>query len=401
MDLDIDTLFIVNLFTATIVSLVMLIIWRMQRASACLGWLSLAAFCLVIGSLLVPARDLLPDFLSTMIAHSIYLLWAIFIWRGIRNFQGLAFPLKNVALSVFAFACLLLYYSYFAVNNALLLMVSSLFVTAYSILSIIDLLKPVHNHSPAIEHKFLVAIITVFNLFILLRLALVLFAEPEYIQLDTARLEQVSILAFMLYSVAFALGFLWVLQRHLENQSEQRAEALKVANALTEQLRKEAEKAALHDPLTRAGNRRKFESNANLERQRHLRHNHELCLAFVDIDYFKAVNDKLGHDRGDQVLKLLVTYFMDIIRNIDMVYRWGGEEFIILLPETSLAKAILVCERIRKHTQSHLLVEQEQITISIGVTQLRGRESINRLVKRADKLLYEAKQKGRNCVVGR
>ena len=120
---------------------------------------------------------------------------------------------------------------------------------------------------------------------------------------------------------------------------------MKVANALTEKLREEAEKAALHDPLTLAGNRRKFESNANIERQRHLRHNHDLCLAFVDIDHFKAVNDKFGHELGDQVLKLLVTYFTDIIRNIDMVYRWGGEEFIILLPETNLSKAILVCER--------------------------------------------------------
>jgi diguanylate cyclase (GGDEF)-like protein len=204
----------------------------------------------------------------------------------------------------------------------------------------------------------------------------------------------------MLYSIAFALGFLWVLQRHLENKIEERAHALKVANALTEQLRQEAENAALHDSLTSAGNRRKFENNAKIERQRHLRHNHELCIAFIDIDHFKEVNDKFGHDIGDLVLKSLVTYFMDIIRNIDMVYRWGGEEFIILLPETNLSRALIVSERIREHIESNSIAEKYQITVSIGVTQLRDQESINELVKRADKLLYKAKKSGRNCVIG-
>ncbi|MCW8996134.1 MAG: GGDEF domain-containing protein, partial [Psychromonas sp.] len=146
---------------------------------------------------------------------------------------------------------------------------------------------------------------------------------------------------------------------------------------------------------------RKFENNAYLERQRHLRHEHELCLAFVDIDHFKMVNDKFGHEIGDQVLKLLVTYIIDIIRNIDMVYRWGGEEFIILLPETGLEKALLVCERIREHIQSLLSVDKHQITVSIGVSQLRGQESIKRLVRRADRLLYVAKKNGRNRVIGR
>jgi diguanylate cyclase (GGDEF)-like protein len=234
----------------------------------------------------------------------------------------------------------------------------------------------------------------------MLRIVMVISGNVSHFLMDEDLLEQISILVFMLYSIAFALGFLWVLQRYLENKIEERAHALKIANALTEQLRQEAENAALHDSLTSAGNRRKFENNASIERQRHLRHNHELCIAFIDIDHFKKVNDKFGHDIGDQVLKSLVTYFMDIIRNIDMVYRWGGEEFIILLPETNLSRAMIVSERIREHVESNAIAEKYKITVSIGVTQLRDQESINELVKRADKLLYKAKKSGRNCVVG-
>ncbi|WP_354625518.1 GGDEF domain-containing protein [Psychromonas sp. MME2] len=125
-----------------------------------------------------------------------------------------------------------------------------------------------------------------------------------------------------------------------------------------------------------------------------------MCLAFIDIDRFKKINDKYGHDLGDKFLKSLVVHFNDILRNMDMVYRWGGEEFIILLPETSLDRALVVCERIREDVEKNMVVEQHRITISLGVTQLRAAESIQTMVQRADGLLYKAKQSGRNRIIG-
>jgi diguanylate cyclase (GGDEF)-like protein len=400
MDLDIQTLFFVSVFSAFVVSIVMLTIWRTRKSSSSLGWLAWGSFSLMVGSLLLPTRGYLPDFVVIVIGDSVYLLWAISLWQAIRVFQGRGDVLKNTLLPFSLFVCLLIYYTSFDFNAGMRVILLLLFIVGYSILALFDLIKPVHTPSPAVEHKFLAAIISVFIIFILFAIVMGSVADIEY---NSSYLQgyKISILLSTLYNIAFALGFLWVLQRDFESRSEEHEHALQVANALAEKLRLQAENAALHDPLTSAGNRRKFENNANLERQRHLRHNHALCLAFIDIDHFKAVNDKFGHDIGDQVLKLLVTSFTDIIRNIDMVYRWGGEEFIILLPETDLNKAILVCERIREHIQFTLSVDKEQITVSIGVTQLDAQESINNLVKRADKLLYEAKQSGRNCVVGR
>ncbi|MCG6202046.1 GGDEF domain-containing protein [Psychromonas antarctica] len=400
MGLDLHTLFIANMLTALIASLVMLIIWLTSKSSGSLGWISLGFGCLLIGVMLIASQAYLPNFISVIIGNSMYPLWVVFVWQGTRHFQGLAFPLNSVLLSLLLLVCLLTYYTYIDFDTGMRIIVTSLFVAIYSIFTVLDLLKPIHNNSPSIEHQYTVAIVLFFIFSMLVRIAMVVIEKsvPNFISVDW--LQQIYELIFMLYSVAFPLGFLWIWQRHVENNIVERADALQVANALTDHLRQTAENAALHDPLTLAGNRSKFEHNVNIERDRHLRHHHNLCLAFVDIDHFKLVNDKHGHDVGDQVLQSLVSLFTDIIRNIDKVYRWGGEEFIILLPETKLSEALLVCERIRKHVQLNLRVKDEGITISIGVSQLRGEESIRELVKRADKLLYTAKDSGRNCVIG-
>lgn len=400
MDLDMHTLFIANMFIAFMVSLVMLIVWLTRKSRSSLGWISLGFGCFTLGVLLITSRDYLPSFISIIMGNSIYLLWVVFVWQGTRDFQGLPFPVPKVLLSLLLFASIISYYTYIDLDSGMRVIVISLFVITYSILTVIDLLKPIHINSPAIEHKYTASSILFFVFFTLLQMVMVVIEKFDAHFMSTDCLQQISVLSFMLYSVAFSLGFLWVLQRHLENRFVERADALQQVNSLAEQLRHQAENAALHDPLTLAGNRRKFENNANLERDRHIRHNHRLCLAFVDIDHFKAINDKHGHDIGDKVLQSLVSYFTDIIRNIDMVFRWGGEEFIILLPETDLQEALLVCERIRAHIQANMRVEQDSITISIGVSELRDKESIKTLVKRADGLLYVAKNSGRNRVVG-
>ena len=126
----------------------------------------------------------------------------------------------------------------------------------------------------------------------------------------------------------------------------------------------------------------------------------DVCILFLDLDNFKPINDTYGHDAGDAVLVELAQTLSQNIRGLDRVGRWGGEEFIILLPETELNEALLVCERIRAHIQATMKVGQDSITVSIGVSQLHEQESIKTLVKRADKLLYAAKKRGRNCVMG-
>jgi diguanylate cyclase (GGDEF)-like protein len=154
------------------------------------------------------------------------------------------------------------------------------------------------------------------------------------------------------------------------------------------------------DPLTGVYNRRHFESTLDFEFKRVLRNDRPLGLLYADLDHFKSVNDRLGHAMGDEVLKQVALTLRAGVRNIDVVARIGGEEFAIILPETPLAMAQMVAERlVRDVGKAHDVKQIEPITLSMGLScypdTAKSPEGLKLL---ADKSLYEAKRKGRNRV---
>ncbi len=157
------------------------------------------------------------------------------------------------------------------------------------------------------------------------------------------------------------------------------------------------------DVLTGCANRRCFFEMLEAQRQRSLRHALPLSMLSLDIDHFKQINDIYGHPGGDQVLRHLVSIVESVIRPTDQLGRVGGEEFGILLPQTTACDAAVIAERVRAAVEdSPAIYEQEAIvfTVSIGVSQwiFEKRESVNEFVCRCDKALYEAKDRGRNQV---
>jgi diguanylate cyclase (GGDEF)-like protein len=123
-----------------------------------------------------------------------------------------------------------------------------------------------------------------------------------------------------------------------------------------------------------------------------------LSLAIFDIDHFKEVNDTRGHIFGDYVLKTIADIARENIREIDYLVRWGGEEFMIILPETGLEKAEAISERIKKKIENHNFDKIGKVTVSFGVTQFKNEDSGETFILRADDALYKAKQNGRNRV---
>lgn len=166
------------------------------------------------------------------------------------------------------------------------------------------------------------------------------------------------------------------------------------------------EKASLTDVLTGADNRRAIYQKLRHENQLFNRYDREYALLMLDIDYFKRINDTYGHLAGDYILQCLVERVRQLVRGTDSVGRFGGEEFIVLLPETTKDQAIILAERIRAYIEEDLYeFEQNQIkmTVSIGVSSCRDLLSIDEnetdsLLKIADEALYEAKRNGRNKV---
>jgi diguanylate cyclase (GGDEF)-like protein len=163
--------------------------------------------------------------------------------------------------------------------------------------------------------------------------------------------------------------------------------------------KKTAEHNATHDKLTQIFNRFKFDELFKIEYQRSIRYKRPLSIAILDIDHFKKINDTYGHLTGDKILQKLARKVRSSIRKTDIFARWGGEEFVILLDETKGEQALRMCEHLRelaKEPDSH---ELPNITISIGLSELRFDESKESFLKRADEALYEAKNGGRDKVV--
>ena len=164
--------------------------------------------------------------------------------------------------------------------------------------------------------------------------------------------------------------------------------------------RNELEHRAYSDYLTGLANRRYFIEQAELELSRHNRYENKLSLIMLDIDYFKKINDTYGHNVGDLVLQKIAEVSRSILRDIDIIGRIGGEEFTILLPETSLEDSIKVAERLRVEiSNASVILENSEVTFtsSFGVVAA-NKSNIDELLIKADKALYKAKESGRNRV---
>lgn len=184
-------------------------------------------------------------------------------------------------------------------------------------------------------------------------------------------------------------------------------EKVKASEARIRELEMELEKTSdlvRHDQLTGVLNRHGLEEMFDKEVARALRHDTVLCVALLDIDNFKKLNDSLGHDAGDQALIHLASVCRETLRPQDTIARFGGEEFIILLPETQIGDAAHVLARLQRElTKRFFLHDNEKvlITFSAGVTQMTEQDNQASAIKRADEAMYEAKRTGKNRVVSR
>lgn len=157
------------------------------------------------------------------------------------------------------------------------------------------------------------------------------------------------------------------------------------------------------DSLTGLYNRRLFEDCLEREFLRAKRYKNNMSFAIIDIDFFKKVNDTYGHTTGDYILKEVAYLILQTFRKTDLVFRYGGEEFTVVITETPLEKAVIPLERLRKLIEEHVFRHngiQINITISIGVSEVyENTDSVHKLFEDADRALYKAKENGRNRIM--
>ena len=163
-----------------------------------------------------------------------------------------------------------------------------------------------------------------------------------------------------------------------------------------EKMTKKLEHLATTDSLTKIHNRYSIMKIMSQEINRSKRHDIPLSVLMFDIDFFKKINDEFGHDVGDRVLFHLVQIVKSTLRDIDFIGRYGGEEFLIIMPETTLIEAKVIANRVKNKVSQYDFKEVGHLTISLGLVELHKDETVDKILKRVDDLMYESKEKGRD-----
>ncbi len=248
-------------------------------------------------------------------------------------------------------------------------------------------------------------------------LAAFVLAEPEPVRIADMRTEQrfdtpallagagivsgVSLPIGARENVFGILGAFATCQHEFTNDDVHFMQAM--ANVLAAAVQRKRTEEEIHalattDSLTGLTNRRAFTAILEREIDRARRYGSNLALIMYDIDHFKSVNDRHGHDVGDHILQAVTELVTKKVRTVDVVARWGGEEFMALLPASDLAAATIVAEKLRAAIAGHRFETLGTLTASFGVTALKSDDSLNTLSKRVDDALYQAKENGRNRV---
>jgi diguanylate cyclase (GGDEF)-like protein len=213
--------------------------------------------------------------------------------------------------------------------------------------------------------------------------------RPEYIHLAQ---EVFIFIGFIFVMLGFA--YLGAETRKLRKALSERHRDLKGAISRIEDL-------AITDELTGLYNRRNLLKILTQQRALANRSRYGFSVCYLDLDYFKRVNDSYGHPFGDKVLKSFANVITENLREVDVGARIGGEEFVLVLADTKLEEANKVCQRMAENWSKHAFkdVPKLRLTFSAGITEFKSPESVDQILERADSLLYDAKHNGRNCIV--
>lgn len=328
----------------------------------------------------------------------------VYLGNGLASVFLLGFGLADMLQGRYVLAIFLLIHSGITCSNILIFRFTGNhdwagYGFAYGLLALFTFLVwtgAVERTGPLWGYPMAVAAVTVLRariglavIAIMASIALLLFIAPE------------SLIGTLPYSAAFKIRFLatflalilfMALHEYARNRSQN--ELLRLSTQL--------DKLSQTDALTGLPNRRFMLERLEEENSRYLRHQHPYAILYGDVDDFKLINDRYGHHAGDEALCLIGQTLCANLRQHDVVCRWGGEEFLVLLPETGAGIAGEVAEKLRQAITAisfRPAGKEHRLTMSFGLHTVTSQGSINSFLQEADQKLYRAKQSGKNCAV--
>jgi diguanylate cyclase (GGDEF)-like protein len=345
------------------------------------GLLATACVSHGLGLFLLGFRDRLPELVTIIVANVLILMGIVFYLEATRRFLETSksiHPFGIVVLPLFIIA--FIYYTYYfpSINNRILSITAA--IAIFSFLCAREFFQqiPKYERPPRVTTAM---VFVIYGLFQVYRFIWTLGETTIQSFMDAGTVHAFAFIFVILLIIGSAFGFIWMVSKRLEYDLKE------IAN---------------HDQLTQILNRRGVEALALREISNLRRDGTELAIALVDIDHFKEINDQYGHHIGDLALKGFADLIGKKLRSHDIFGRIGGEEFIIILPQTTSEQALLITERLRELVESHIFKlegHEIKITASFGVAACSPEiDTLQELMPYADKALYHSKQLGRNKV---
>ena len=372
---DLRTIAWMSLGGSALLAVVLFSLWRnYPRNIAGLKEWALAAGALALAALMQALQGTLPAFMSVSLGTMLQLGAGVLLYAGIERFHDQQPSFQRLLWQVFAGWCVLLLLLAIWPHYGAQSIAAGLFQGGLAAAMVVLLLRHGAQTFPA---QLIAAALAWLMLVLLFHMGA---------SWDRARTPEVfeSVAAHTLHGVSQAAVWLTVL-----------VGLVLLASA---KLQKELEYLSTHDPLTHVLTRRSMIDACERELDRCRRHHRDMALLLLDLDHFKHINEVRGQAVGDEVLLDFVARVYDVLRRTDLLGRYDGEAFAVLLPETGPREALMVAERIRNRTAA-LHLSLPPYTVSIGATvNLPGEDQVDMLVKRADQALRQAKAAGRDQV---
>lgn len=372
--IDNKTLFACQTILTAVFTVAFLSMRRMYRHLPGTGSFALGFFCGFLGFVLTVLRSSVPNFISIVVLHFFMLAAFALFYRGILLFFRSPRTTRFLWTSIAVATLLLTYFS--TVDNRIaprIVIISLVLLLARGLIAV-ELFRQAGQRSSLNIFAVLMAIYALFGA---CRVIATFLHGPPYDLLETSRFQTVPLIINLVFICIIGLFCLLMLS----------SELVAIVEA-----------QSLHDHVSGALNRRGIDQRLALELSRAERDGDRLAIALIDIDHFKQINDTAGHAAGDAALKQVAQVISARLRSYDFFGRYGGDEFLLVLPQTSSDDALRIAERmeqaIRGLTVSRLALP---ITLSIGLTFATPGETAVSILARADMALYDAKRAGRNC----
>jgi len=358
-----------------------LIIYKVRREKYLLYYL-FTFITLTITYLLIFFQKSFPDWIGFIVMNLLVMISQMFVIVGIRTLYKIKPIVKRFSIYLVSLTLFLVYFTYFefSMNARIIIMSIGMAVNLIDLIIVTNKYKE-NVHSSV--NKLVFYITTLSAVVWMSRIIIVFFNQEnvKYLLEQGFSTALYYLIALITVSIWFSL-YIWL---------ETTQSVIKL-----EQKNSELSQLALIDNLTKLSNRHYFYHEIDFLIATTNRNSTKLSMLMIDLDRFKLVNDTYGHLVGDNVLKQTAQILKNSVRATDRVYRWGGEEFIIITPETSNSQATLVADKICQNFREAHFKDIGNITVSIGLASYDSDETNEDWIKRADLALYQAKQTGRD-----